>query len=179
MYRVLPCLRAEDDAFGLRSVERVLPVPAVGYELVLREVVQPSYHGRVLDPYEQLGEFHARFPHAFAEREYHLVRIEDVDGIFLREIGERRSYPALGKTGVGLIALQFVVFYGNVCPGIPDEALLRFHVADSVGWIGNYCVSLPNLLEQEAYYVFLAGISAYEDVIPKEKSISDTYLHAS
>lgn len=61
-------------------------MPAIGNELMLRKIIEPSDNRTILDPDDELRELPSGSKHSISEGEYHLICIKDIARILLAEV---------------------------------------------------------------------------------------------
>ncbi len=78
-------LRVDEDAFVFGFQEFMRAMPAIGDEFMLRQVIQSTDHDIGLEPDQKLREAESCIDHSFSQREEHLIRIENIQRIFLTQ----------------------------------------------------------------------------------------------
>ena len=102
-------LRIEDDGFIFASMEYVCAVPSENDQLVLRQIVFASYDSVILYPNDELGESDVQFIHSVLQGKQHLVGIENVDAVFLRESRKDGCEPVLREVRIFNFRVDVVI----------------------------------------------------------------------
>ena len=166
-----------DDVPRLRPFHLVLAEPAVGDQLIKREIILPTHNRLILEPYDHLAVVEACGLHARAKTREHRVGIEDVDRIVFGEIRNDRPEVATGEVLVFLLALEVVI--GDclifVCTQF-QEAFLVFDIRNSIGRVSDdranlvLADNLPDIRPVER-------VAAGDDMVANLKNISFIYFH--
>ena len=123
--------------------------PAVENQFVLREIVESPYNRSVFHPDDELGNFHTNLNAGLPESEYHLVRVEDVDAVFLGQLGEWRLKPALSELHILLVRHESIVRDVFVLRNLADTPF-AFSVINGVRRVSQNQVNIA--MHREIYF---------------------------
>lgn len=171
MYYVLANFCECENTLRFSSVVSVFSMPPIGDELMLREVIEPSYDCIIFYPDDELGEFPTRSFHTISESKDHLIWVKDITCVFLSEKWYREPHPFLSKACICFIGLESIISYILVMKSALIESYLWSYIVDA---IRNICQDKFYLsaFEDFFYRFTLCTISTEKYMFPENKYTS-------